>query len=214
MIFEIFNMKYIYSIFFILIFYSLPYCQPQARMTYEAGKCYAKCLMQDQYEDKEFTIIEYTGHDYTNPYVIEITIVISEELLKWVKVKDANCLSNKPDDCLVWSMKTMPEISEDFYIVKDTNQLKDFKVNKILRKVIVKAGGFTEWREILCKNRLTPQMIRSIRSALAARGYLVDKDDGKINEDIKAALVEYQKLYNLPIGAFDLATLKSLGIEY
>ena len=80
---------------------------------------------------------------------------------------------------------------------------------------MVKQGGFTDWREVVCDSEITVELIRSVQKALIARGYNVGPAgaDNKIGKDTKDALMKYQKDNNLPVGQLDIETLKSLGVR-
>ena len=84
----------------------------------------------------------------------------------------------------------------------------------ITKTRLVKKGGFTEWREVLCNDAVTQYTVRQIQEALRSRGY----DPGPIDDIMgvltKKALTKYQKDQGLPVGQLDFETLKSLGIRY
>jgi hypothetical protein len=207
-------MKYFLLFLFSIIFSMVSYTQPKPGMRHEPGKCYAKCLISDQYEQKEFTIFEYAGQDFTSPYIVEEIFLISNESLEWVKNKlDPNCLSENKNDCLLWQQQKINVISEKIYIVKDTNRIKDFKKRTISRKILVKEGGFGEWREIVCGTSVTPKLIQEVKNALVAKGYWVDINVKTLDKDAKSVLLKYQEDNKLPIGPLDFETLRSLGIS-
>lgn len=84
----------------------------------------------------------------------------------------------------------------------------------VTKRRLIKAGGFTEWREVLCGEQVTGYTIRQIQQALAKAGYYKGPTDNKMNAQTKAALTKYQEVKGLPIGNLDFETLKSLGIYY
>jgi outer membrane protein OmpA-like peptidoglycan-associated protein len=43
--------------------------------------------------------------------------------------------------------------------------------NSITKRNLVKAGGFTEWREVVCEADVTPALYRPVQQALNAKGY-------------------------------------------
>ena len=79
---------------------------------------------------------------------------------------------------------------------------------------LVKPGGFSEWREVLCQNKINAVKIREIQAALKSRGYDPGPVDNIMGKQTKSALVKYQKDNGLPIGQLDFETLKSLGVSY
>lgn len=86
----------------------------------------------------------------------------------------------------------------------------------VTKRRLVKAGGFTEWREVLCESEVTNYTIRQIQKALEDRGYDVGPAgiDNILGKDTKAALTKFQKDNGLPVGNLDFETLKALGIQY
>jgi len=84
----------------------------------------------------------------------------------------------------------------------------------VTRRVLVKKGGFTEWREVVCADQVTNVTVRKIQEALRSRGYDPGPADNVMGARTKAALVKYQKDNNLPVGNLDVETMKSLGVSY
>jgi peptidoglycan hydrolase-like protein with peptidoglycan-binding domain len=82
---------------------------------------------------------------------------------------------------------------------------------------LVRKGGFTEWKEVLCGHILEGQTgiakVQEIQRALQAKGYDPGPLDNIIGPRTKAALVKFQKDNGLPIGALDIQTLKALGVS-
>ncbi len=87
--------------------------------------------------------------------------------------------------------------------------------NTVTKRNLVKAGGFTEWREVVCDTDVTPALIRRVQEALMAKGYALPQfgADNNLGEETKAALVKFQRDNNLPIGQLDMETLKALGVR-
>jgi hypothetical protein len=84
----------------------------------------------------------------------------------------------------------------------------------VTKRKLVKAGGFTEWREVLCDEKVTGYKISEIQVALKKAGYYTGTPDNKMGPGTKAALTKFQKDKGLPIGNIDLETLKALGLNY
>ena len=84
----------------------------------------------------------------------------------------------------------------------------------ITKRTLVKKGGFTEWREVLCPNEVTSYTIRQVQTALKAQGYEPGPLDNILGAQTKAALTKFQKDNGLPMGNLDLETLRKLGIQY
>ena len=70
----------------------------------------------------------------------------------------------------------------------------------------------TEWREVVCNYKVSPELNRQIQIALRDRGYNPGPIDNVIGTKAKAALVKFQKYNNLPIGQLDIETLEALEI--
>ncbi len=84
----------------------------------------------------------------------------------------------------------------------------------ITKRNLVKKGGFTEWREVLCADNVTSYTIRQIQQALKDRGYSPGPVDNVLGSQTKAALTKFQKDNGLPVGQLDMKTLKQLGVRY
>ena len=84
----------------------------------------------------------------------------------------------------------------------------------VTKRKLVKAGGFTEWREVLCGEKVTGYTVRQIQDALSKAGYDPGPSDNVMGARTKAALTKYQKDKGLPVGNLDFDTLKSLGINF
>ena len=78
--------------------------------------------------------------------------------------------------------------------------------------VLVKKGGYTEWKEIVCAEDVTPRLYKNIQIALIKAGHNI-KADGTVNAETKNALVRFQKDNGLPEGALDAETLRLLEIR-
>lgn len=183
----------------------------------EPGKCYAKCLMANEFDNYEFELPVYTGdpENDTVPRKVE-KITLAQGKKEWVKKKaDRKCLSPNPDDCLVWCLVEVPEMSVEREIVTDLSMTDFYIMETFEKKELKKKGGFTEWKEILCANKITSYTIRQIQTALLDEGFLNSIPRKKrLNAETKGALKSYQLKHGLPVGNLDLKTLDALGIHY
>lgn len=84
----------------------------------------------------------------------------------------------------------------------------------VTKKNLVRKGGFTEWREVLCPNEVTAFTIRQVQEALKAKGYDPGPLDNILGAQTKAALTKFQRDSGLPIGNLDLETLRALNIQF
>lgn len=76
---------------------------------------------------------------------------------------------------------------------------------------LIKNGGYTESPQVLCSTRYDEFMV-PIQNELTKLGYDIGEVDGIFGRKTKAALVDFQKEYGLPIGQLDFKTLKELGV--
>jgi hypothetical protein len=85
----------------------------------------------------------------------------------------------------------------------------------VSRRELVKPGGFTEWKEVVCESDITSDLVRRVQNALISRGYDIGSSgaDNRLGASSKAALVKFQKDNGLPIGSLDFETLRALGIK-
>jgi len=176
------------------------------------GSCYAKCLMPPEMRYDTLNLAVYTKEDHqTNTNVNTRTIITTPANTMWVKKKaSVNCYSNDPNDCLVWCLVEVPAIVETHHVLNDTIGSNDYKMKQVLVGEILNSGE-TEWREVLCQTQ-AEATYPQLSEKFAELNFLDrDTEDKKL---IKAALVEYQRANNLPIGNFDFETLDALGILY
>lgn len=85
----------------------------------------------------------------------------------------------------------------------------------VSKQVLVKKGGMSEYREVVCAKYITNDLVRQVQRALMAKGYTVGpaRDDNILGKDTRAALIKYQKDNGLPVGNMNKETLKHLKID-
>ncbi len=81
-----------------------------------------------------------------------------------------------------------------------------------MKKVLVKKGGFQEWKEVLCEPKITDTKIADIQKALTREGYDAGPIDNQMGGKTKQALVKFQQDKGLPVGNLNMETLKALGV--
>lgn len=235
------------------------------------GKCYAHCLVPDQYEIKEEQLIDKpasvkiekipakyeTVYDtiiikaaskksVTTPAQYEIVTenkLVTEATKMWVRGKaDKNCLSANPKDCEVWCLKEVPavytkvskrvektpaftnevDVAAVTKVVPRKKIIEAERENKIdvpatyktiMKKVLVKKGGYQEWKEVLCEPMVTDNKISEIQNALKREGYDPGIIDNQMGGKTKQALIKFQQDKGLPVGNLNLETLKALGVK-
>ena len=184
----------------------------------EPGKCYAKALISDQYQVDSIDYILYTGvqeYEENEVQIEDVTVVIRPATTKWVKRQaDRNCLSADPNDCLVWCLVEIPEETMEYTTLVDTSLSKNFEVRQYKTRNMVRKGGFTEWREVLCNYQVTTDVVEQIQNQLLSLGYDPGPSDTVMGTRIKAALTKYQKSNSLPVGQLDMETMDMLGISF
>jgi hypothetical protein len=85
----------------------------------------------------------------------------------------------------------------------------------ITKRKLVRKGGFSAWREIICSEKMTGYTIRQIQEALRAMGYYQGTINGTMSTQTKTALAQFQQERDLAAdGNVDFETLKALGIGY
>ncbi len=85
----------------------------------------------------------------------------------------------------------------------------------VTKRSLVRKGGFTSWREVLCNEKLTGYTVRQIQEALRALGYYKGPVNGTLTTQTQAALAEFQKDRALPAdGKVDFETLRALGVQH
>jgi hypothetical protein len=182
------------------------------------GRCYAKCLISDVYETEVLTLPIYIGDKdiaINDPNIESKEIVIKAESTNWEKKKvDKNCLSKKPDNCLVWCLITIPKEAKYVYVVKDTMLNKEFRMQEFIVDKLVVKGGYSDWKEVICDSDVNTDFIINLQEALTHHKYYTGVLSGNFDSDIKTALVKCQKENGLPVGSLDFETLDFLGVKY
>ncbi len=86
----------------------------------------------------------------------------------------------------------------------------------ITTRRLIRSGGFTEWREVLCDSKQTSSNISRIQRALKDRGYEPGPIDGIMGSQTRAALRQFQEDNGLAVGvqgtSVPFETLKALGL--
>jgi len=69
------------------------------------------------------------------------------------------------------------------------------------------------WRRVLCRRNASPDLVRHIQQALAAKGYNPGAIDGHLGTQTVQAMQKFQADNNLPQGQISLESVKALGIN-
>lgn len=85
----------------------------------------------------------------------------------------------------------------------------------VTKRRLVRKGGFSEWREIICGEKLTGYTVRQIQEALSALGYYKGPVNGEMSAQTQTAIAQFQQERSLPAdGKVDFETLRALGIGH
>jgi hypothetical protein len=172
-------------------------------------------------------------------------VLVKPEGQKWVKKKQTGCLSENPDDCIIMCLEKTPAVyktvtkqvldkpasTREEVIPAEyktvTKQVVDVAAHTqeivtpaeyqtVTKTVLKTKGGYSEWKEIVCDNKVNTDVVSQIQTALKKKGYDIGPKgvDGVLGTDTKAALVKYQKDNNLPVGNLNIETMKSLGVKF
>lgn len=167
-------------------------------------------------QEVAYAYYRYTADGVLFPAgVVETKVGVGPVGAKWVKKKaDENCLSANPEDCLVWCLVEGHENYQTVLEVIDTALVTDFVADTIWKEVLVDA--YTEEVEVICQDKITPQLAIAIHDALDSLGvstsHIMDRD--RIGYDTYDALSTVQEKYDLPVGDLDVETLEFLGISW
>ena len=198
--------------FFLLLSLSL-YAQPGDLPPYqEPGKCYAKALMPALYESYEIEIPVYFGDDQNilDKYVKDTVIITRETTMGWVKKKkDKICHSPDPDDCLVWCREKIDAIVVEVTgFLSDTSVSEEYEMEYLeIEKLVEKEH--TDWREVICENKLSKKILKQLRDAIGMVDYNYNIG---LDKKTKSELRKYQITNGLPAGNLNIETLEHLGI--
>ncbi len=177
------------------------------------GKCYELVVVPKD-NPQQGMIAIYTGSEMVEGVETK-TIIDEPATTKWVKkTADRNCLSPDPNDCLVWCLIEVPARREVVTVVTDTNKIKDF-VLRPLPNVSLSSAEMNkkEWIETLCPNVQKDSLYKEVGLSLIKKGYIPKNTNNIEMEDLQAAIRLFQRDFNLPIGGFNVISLKALGLR-
>lgn len=189
------------------------------------GKCFAKALVsgnttsQSMPVEKEYPL--YTGPENPKIKFKSVRHYFTPPSTKWVKKRsDRKCLSQDPDDCMVWCLVEVP--SDDYIDLevlkkprKVSEEYVEWKryVTKAVEPSQENGVAYTEWVEVICESKIRAELMDEFAIRLIALGYEDIPLNGTASRKLKDALRAYQKEHHLPIGQFCKATFYALGLE-
>ncbi len=207
----------IYLICIVVFIFCSQSCSPHHKTIQKKSdhSCYEDCVLADRYKYSAVYFPIYTKQDLNHVFVRQVKIPVSLESSIWLKKMDQNCQSPNPNDCMVWRSEKMPPLIKCYYIVTDTIKCKDFKKTIVkVNPVLVESRGYLKKLEVLCPEDLNSKMISNIQQKLTDLGYYNNEINGLITDELMNSLSIFQHENQLPIGHFDIETIKSLQIKY
>ncbi len=179
----------------------------------EPGKCYEKIKAEDKYKSVTKEYLIYTGDVEKAPKgVTKMILETTPATTKWVKKSSEGCMSENPEDCMVWCAVDVPAQTETVLVLKDETQSDQFE-QKSIKNYVLKKNARDDFIEVLCEKQITKNVITQIQRALKPKGFNAG-NSGNTDKQFYEGLVEFQNANNLPIGKLDIQTMELLGIHY
>lgn len=185
--------------------------------------------------------LEVVPETYTT---VAETVMIAPPTTKWVTNKvDPNCISDNPADCKVVCLVEVPakyttyerKVLETKSYTRELNIPAEIKISTrkvlktparteeytvpptyktVMKRVVVKKG-FVEWKEVLCSDQITSDLIKEVQQTLNDKGYDAGPVDGVWGSKTANALIKFEQDNNLPQGKYiNLEAVRALGIDY
>jgi len=174
-------------------------------------RCWAKCTIMDHWEYYTDTLCIYEVDEDIPTHILDSVEIIPAGT-RWAKVRPDRCCFG---ECYIWKLQDVPPVFTIPTVEIDSSQSPPVKVVFVPDiKVLVKKGGI-EWREVVCYNDLTDDLLTEVKGVLRSAGHYDTEEsfqEGSWGAADKAALVDFQNSKSLPVGQFDFETLESLGI--
>ncbi|MEM9918438.1 MAG: peptidoglycan-binding domain-containing protein [Bacteroidota bacterium] len=192
------------------------YDAPSSPADFKPGKCYAKCMTPDRYEESTDEYILYTGDASADEVPVETLLVeVQPATTKWVqKRRPGGCQSADPKDCMMWCQVEVPAQYKSLKVLRDTSLSSDYRIERITSKRLLYAGGNMAFREVLCASQLTDRVVFQIQDALVEKGYMQGPTSPTMTTTARQAMNRFQQESGLPVGQFDLETMDHLGVIY
>lgn len=181
----------------------------------EPGKCYAKAYFDSKvsYDKVEVTYPTFIGDKNEDVKIETITLSIEPAITKWVRCPKNN--QGVKIKSTVWCLVEHSEKIIEIQVVIDTSKTKNFILEtfETYENVIIEAPeNLNTWTEIICGKDLTKKLLLKIQEALWDEGYYKNEVTDYVTDELKTALINFQKSKDLPFGQFDKATIEALNI--
>lgn len=175
------------------------------------GICYAKAFIPDIYQTFFFAFPIYDG---------------SDEEIEAHYVRDSAFFVCWPSDPKLqnYRLEVSVDDTEEYELfdictnglsglqfdrlLLDTTVSNDFHLTKIRVNAPVVKRSYYEWREVVCQENITLDILNDIRDVLGMKA----TDSNKMNNKIKRQLNQYQEYYGIAVGPLTLETLEHMGI--
>lgn len=187
------------------------------------GVCYAKCLVGGDKEEGYLTKIEeypvYIGERPSKVKVKTVKVEVLPAEKEWVKKKSTrNCLSEDPNDCLVWCLVDVHAAEyKELEVLKKPHKLDDdeweYEQVEIKYKSPKAVGGGTVWMEVKCEGQVNAKFVNDLNERLKLKGFDSGSTSKIMDAKIKSALAQFQRKNSLPVGQLDFETLGALGLK-
>lgn len=175
--------------------------------------CTAECVMPDLYKTEIVTYYIYTGDSPDSVFTENQRVILKPTRTTWVKAPDPNCPSGEAEDCYIWKEVEQAEEAIDITIVTNVAKEPNYIIQQFSKERLVKKGGYTEVKNVICPENITPALMRDLSMRLTDLGYYSDYIYSVFNSKIKAALETYQRHNGLPVGHLNYPTLEALDLR-
>jgi peptidoglycan hydrolase-like protein with peptidoglycan-binding domain len=177
-------------------------------MSADPNDCFVAC-----YEEVPERYTTYTSSVLKTPATVKEVAIDAQYKTVTKKVVKSPATTKTIDVPAEYATITKKVLASPATTVEKTS---DAQYKTITKRQLVKQGAYSDWREILCDNKVTNYTVRQIQQALTAAGYDVGPAgaDNVLGGDTRAALMQYQKDNSLPVGNLNIETLQKLGIKY
>lgn len=195
-----------------LVIISAALCFSVSAQKKVTSNCEAVLQVDPKTEIQEKVHYIFTGSDTTglNVKMSKITVVEGrQELVKKRKSKD--CISPKPEDCLVEVWEDIPAVTMNLYTLSspDLTDQYDKRIEKV--RVTLQEGGVKN-AAIICPKNRSPRLVSQIQEALIKLGYPLTSN-GIYDQATQLSVTDFQRSKFLAYGDLTLETVAALGIK-
>ncbi len=166
-------------------------------------KCYGRCLIPESYDVARDELAIYTGRDNTRSGLDSIYFRFHQDSNRWEYI-------GRFDQLPKMTTSRIAEL-EKVIIVTDTSTIRDYTLESFEYQFLTQEAGEGEWVEVICNIQNRPQLLARLQRGLVIAGYLREVNPANIvDENMKSAILEFQREQGLPMGQFDIHTIARL----